>query len=248
MGSNSLANAFRNVYRGVASMLETGSWQVEGAANEIRTAGVILDRVDEEVEIRAQETLDDVNEALTEYGKLQSRETMLSSQVADWQQKATDAAAKAKKAKEGTPERTKWGGLAREALIQKAKFASQLKVVQDALSKSKPDANKALELVQEIGFTREQALSERDALQVKDATVQARLKLANARKSWGTGSGPGQLLEEARRKMEEASAKAVATETVEAAMPLSADRVAAEISREQAKSSVDEELAALMAN
>lgn len=69
----------------------------------------------------------------------------------------------------------------------------------------------------------------------------------NARKTWGEGSGPGQLLEEARKKVETASAQAVATEMVEAAMPASADRVAAEISREQAKSSVDEELAALMA-
>ena len=175
----SVTNAFQNVFRGVASLLETGSWQVEEAANSARSAGVLLDRVDEEVEIRAQQTLDEVNEALTEYGKLQSRQKMLSGQVADWNGKAVSAATKAKGYKADTPDRAKWEGLTREALTQKAKFAGQLKVVEEALAASKPHADKALELVEEIGMTKERALSQRDSLQVANATAQAQLKLAN---------------------------------------------------------------------
>ncbi|OGN00187.1 MAG: hypothetical protein A2817_03490 [Candidatus Yanofskybacteria bacterium RIFCSPHIGHO2_01_FULL_39_8b] len=244
---SSLANAFRNVFRGVASLLETGSWQVEGVAKEARSAKVLLDRVDEEVEIRAQETLDHVNEAITEYGKLQNKQEMLMAQTNDWSSKAKDAATKAKTFAVGTLERKKWEGLTRDALTQKAKFASQLKVVDEALMAAKPDADRALELVEEIGLTREQALSQRDSLQVANATAQGKLKLAQARQTWGKGSGPGQLLEEARQKVSEASARARATEMVDSAMPPSADRVAATISREQARSSVDKELAELMA-
>lgn len=244
--TQSIGNAFRNVFRGVASLLETGSWQVEEAASEARTAEVLLGRVDEEVNIRAQETLDQINDALTEYGKLQGRQTMLARQVVDWNGKAKSAADKAKSFAEGIPERTKWMGLAKDALNQKAKFAAELKVVEEALTASKPDADKALELVSEIGFTKEQALSQRDVLQVANATAKAKLSLANARQSWGIGSGPGQLLEEARQKVSEATAKAMSSEQIEAAMPASADRVAAEIGREQTRSAVDEELAALM--
>lgn len=243
----SLSNAFRNVFRGVVSILETGSWQVEGAANKARTAKVLLDRVDEEVEIRAQQTLDDINDALTEYGKLQGRQTMLAKQVADWNDKAKSAADKAKGLGEGSQQRTKWMGLAKDALTQKAKFAAELKVVEEAIAASKADADKALELVEEIGFTKQQALSQRDTLQVANATAQAKLKLANARKSWGEDSGPGKLLEDARQKVSEATAQALASEQIETAMPASAERVAAEITREQARSAVDEELAALMA-
>ena len=249
---SSITNAFRNVFRGVASLLETGSWQVEEAANQARSAGVLLDRVDEEVEMRAQETLDSVNAALTEYGKLQNRQTMLTKQVADWDSKARGAAAKAKECPiggcaVGPTGRGKWEKLTKEALVQKAKFAAELKVVEEALAASEPDANKALELVQEIGFTKQQALSQRDSLQVANATARAKLQLANARKTWGTGSGPGQLLKEAQQKVSEATAQALASEQIEAAMPASAEQVAAEIGREQAQSAVEKELAALLA-
>lgn len=244
----SLGNAFRNVFRGVASLLETGSWQVEEAASHARSAEVILDRVDEEVEIRAQQTLDDVNEALTEYGKLQNQQTMLQKQVADWDTKARDAATKAKTFPSGNPERTKWESLTREALVQKANFVAKLNVVVEAVTAAKPDADRALELVEEIGFTKEQALSQRDVLQVANATAQAKLKLAQVRRTWGSDSGPGQLLEVARQKVSEATAKAVASEKIDAAMPASADRVAAEIGRAQARSVVDQQLAALMAD
>lgn len=243
----SMASAVRNVFRGVASLLETGSWQVEEAANQARSAGVLLDRVDEEVEMRAQETLDEVNEALTEYGRLQGREKMLTTQVSDWSSKAGTAAATAKTFKEGTPDRVKWESLIREALTQKAKYAGQLKVVSEAVRAAKPDADRALELVEEIGLTKEQALSERDTLQVANATEQAKLKLARARQTWGKGSGPGQLLREAREKVAEASAQALATEMVEERMPASAERVAAQISHEQAHRTVDKEFTELMA-
>lgn len=242
----SIGNAFRNVFRGVASLLETGSWQVEEAADSARTAEVLLDRVDEEVDQRAQETLDQVNDALTEYGKLERRAEMLTTQVADWTNKAQTAAGKAKGFPEGSADRTKWMGLTRSALEQKGKFGAELGVVRQALDASKSDADRAVQLVTDIGFTRAQALSQRDTLKIANATAQAKLKLANARQSWGEGSGPGQLLEQARQKVEEASARARAGELVASAMPESADAVSATIAREQAASAVDAELSELM--
>lgn len=240
------AKAFGNVFRGLGSLFETGSWKVEEAADAARTAETLLDRVDEEVEQNAQVTLDHVNEALTEYGRLQRKQEMLGKQVADWTAKSKTAADKAKAAPEGSPEREKWMNLAREALKQKGTFAAQLAVVNETLAASKPDADAALQMVQDIGFTKAQALSQRDALSVANASAQAKLKLAEAKKSWGTGTGPGQLLEEARQKVDTAMAQARAGELIAEAMPASADAVSATIAREQAASAVDAELAELM--
>lgn len=243
----SIGNAFGNVFKGVANLLETGSWQVEKAADAARSAEAILDHVDEEIEQRAQETLDDVNDALTAYGALQRKAEMLGKQVADWDNKAKIAAGKAKGFAEGTAERTKWVGLATDALKQKQKFGQQLAVAEQALGGAKADADKALELVQQIGLTKEQALSQRDSLLVANATAEAKLKLANACKTWGEGSGPGQLLAEAQKKVDETMAKAAAGEMISSAMPASADDVSAEIGRAQAADAVKDELAVLMA-
>lgn len=242
----SIGRAFKNVFEGIASLLETGSWQVEGAADAARSAEVLLDRVDEEVEQRAQETLDEVNEALTAYGGLERKAQMFGKQVADWVGKAQTAATKAKGFPEGSDDHKKWVGLAREALKQKARFGGQLDIANQALAGAKEDADRALKLVEEIGLTKEAALSQRDALSVANASAQAKLKLANARRSWGTDSGPGKLLAEAEKKVGEAMARARAGELIEEAMPASAEAVAAELSREQAAAGIDAELAELM--
>ncbi len=100
--------------------------------------------------------------------------------------------------------------------------------------------------MEQIGLTKEQALSQRAALQVANATAQGKMALAKARQTWGKGSGPGQMLEEARKKVDEAMARAAAGEMIAKATPASADDVAAEIAKEQAASGVEDELAALM--
>jgi len=244
---DSIGNAFGNVFKSVANLLETGSWQIENAADSARSAEAILDHVDEEVEQRAQETLDEVNDALTAYGTLQRKHEMLSKQVDEWGNKAKTAADKAKGFAEGTAERTKWVGLATDALKQKQKFGQQLTVAGQALCAAKADADKALELVEKIGLKREQALSTRDALMVANATAEAKLKLANASKTWGEGSGPGQLLAEAQKQVDKTMARAAAGEMISSAMPASADDVSAEIGRAQAADAVQSELAELMA-
>lgn len=242
----SWTNAVTNLFRGVGNLLETGSWKVEEAASAARTAETLLDRVDEEVEQRAQETLDHVNAALTYFGGLEGKQKMLSGQVASWGNKAKTAADKAKTCSEGSADRTKWVDLARQALEQKAKYAAQLAVVDQAVEAARPDAARALEMVEQIGLTREQALSQRDALQVANATASGKLALAEASKSWGEGNGPAQLLAEAERKVQEQLARAAAGEKIAAAMPRSADAVSATIARAEAESTVDAELAQLM--
>lgn len=245
-GWDSFANAVGNVFRGLGSLVETGSWKVEEAADGARDAETLLDRVDEEVEQRAQETLDNVNDALTYYGGLERKAEMLGRQVEDWGAKARTAADKAKGFAEGSSERTKWTGLAKSALEQKAKFAAQLDVVNQALAVAKPDADRALQMVEDVGFTKEQALSQRDSLQVANATAKGKMALAAARQSWGKGNGPGQLLTEAQTKVNEALARARAGELIAERTPASAGEVSATIAREQAASAVDAELAGLM--
>lgn len=225
---------------------EVMGWKAEKAADEVRTAEVLLDRVDDEIEIRAQQTLDQVNAALTYYGKLQQDEERLKKDLANWEAKVQSAAARAKAAAEGSPERAQWTKLTRDALVEKNKFAAQLKVIQDSLAMAKPDADKALEMVQEVGFKREEALSLRQTLLVANATAKGKNALANAQKSWGTEDGPGKMLAEAEQKVNEAMAKAHATEAINEAMPASAADTAAKIDRATRTANVDAELAELL--
>jgi len=238
--------AMKNLFRGFGSLAETGSWKVEKIADDARTAEALLDHADEEIEQNAQETLDQVNAGLTYYGELTRKAELLQKNVADWDTKSKAAAAKAKVAADGSPDKDKWVKLTRSALEQKNKFVAELKVVQESVEAAKPDAEKALQMVEEIGFTRAQALSDREALLVANATAKAKQGLAQARQSWGTDGGPGKTLDEARRKVSAAMAQARAGEMIADAMPASSGTVAAEISRAQRASAVDEELDALL--
>lgn len=238
--------AVKNFFHGLGSLAETGSWHVEKAADGARSAEILLDHAKEEIEQNAQETLDHVNAGLTYYGELTRKAEMLEKQVADWDAKSKAAASKAKAAADGSPDKEKWVKLTRSALEQKNKFVAELKVVQESVDAAKPDAEKALQMVQEIGFTREQALSDRETLLVANATAKAKQGLAKARQSWGADGGPGKTLDEARQKVNAAIAQARAGEMIADATPASAGAVAAEISREQRALAVDEELDALL--
>src|SRR5574341_547315 len=73
MAQGSLGEAIRNFFRGVVSLLTTGSWKVEEWAENARSADALLDRVPEEVDIRAQQVLDDINEAITAFAALEMK-------------------------------------------------------------------------------------------------------------------------------------------------------------------------------
>src|SRR5688500_11974266 len=121
MAEGSFGDAIRNFFRGVASLLTTGSWKVEGWAEDARSAEAILDRVPEEVDLRAQQVLDDINEGLTAFAALEMKAQRYWDQAVDWQQKVERMVAQARSQPEGSPERERYEQLARSALAEKLK-------------------------------------------------------------------------------------------------------------------------------
>lgn len=240
--------ALSNLFHAAGSEAETASWSAEEAAKNARTADKLLDRVDEEVEQRAQQTLDHVNDSLTRYGALEDKVTSLRKQVEVWTGKAQTAATKAKTYAKDSPDYTKWVALATDALKQKQTYEAQLKIYAEQLESVRGEHEEALALVEKMGFTKQQALSQRDVLQVESATAQAKIALADAQKTWGQGNGPGQLLTEAEGKVAELRARARSGAEIAAHMPRTAGDVSAEIARAESESSVQTELDKLLAS
>src|SRR4051812_41300951 len=113
MADQSLGDTIRRFFRGIVSLLTTGSWKVEEWADNARSADALLERVPEEVDLRAQQVLDDINEGLTAFAGLEMKAQRYRDQAADWQQKAESMAARARAHPEGSAERQKYEQLAR---------------------------------------------------------------------------------------------------------------------------------------
>ncbi len=70
-----IGEVFGRFWRGIVSLLSTGSWHVEEVADRARSAEMVLDRVDEAVEHDAQVTLDNIDDAphQLQYSRAKSR-------------------------------------------------------------------------------------------------------------------------------------------------------------------------------
>jgi phage shock protein A len=246
MAEGSFGDAIRNFFRGVVSLLTTGSWKVEEWAEEARSAEAILDRVPEEVDIRAQQVLDDINEGLTAFAALEMKAQRYRDQAADWQQKVERMVAQARSQPEGSPERQRYEQLARSALSEKLKAEDLLAAVEREIAAARPEYEEALKAVEQVGFTRETALSQAERLRVANASAEARLKLARAQREWTQAGSPGAMLAEAQAKVNQSVARVQAEEEIDRALPPSAAQVDWEISRMGRDQRVEQELQRLM--
>jgi phage shock protein A len=246
MSNGSFAEAIRNFFRGVASLLTTGSWKVEEWAEDARSADAILDRVPEEVDIRAQQVLDDINEGLTAFAALEMKAQRYRDQAADWKQKAETMAAQARALPEETPERQKYEQLARAALAEKLKSEDLLAAVEREIASARPEYEEALKAVEQVGFDRETAQSQVERLRVANTSAEARIKLARAHRDWLQAGSPGAMLTEAQAKVDETVARARAEQEVERALPPSASQVTWEMSQVTRDQRLEEEMARLM--
>jgi phage shock protein A len=242
----SFADSIREFFKGVVNLLTTGSWKGEEWSEDARAAEALLERAPEEVDLRAQQVLDDINEALTAFAALEMKAQRYRDQAADWQQKAEQMAAQARALPEGTPERQRLEQLARSALTEKLKAEDLLAVVEREVASARPEYEEALRVVEQVGFTRETALSQVERLRVANASAEARTRLARAQREWNLSGSPGALLTNAQARVEQSVARARAEEEVGAALPSSPTEVTGEINRLTRGKRVDEEMARLM--
>lgn len=246
MAQESFTEALRNFFRGVASLLTTGSWKVEGWADDARSADVLLERVPEEVDLRAQQVLDDINEALTAFAMLEMKARRYRDQVADWETKATSMAAQARSQPAGSAERERYEKLIRAALNEKLKAQDLLTTVEREVATARPEYEEALKAVEQVGFDRETALSQVERLRVSNASAEAKTRLARAQREWSQRGAPGAMLAEAQEKVDQAVARAHAEEEVETALPATPGQVERELNRMSRDQRVDEEMGRLL--
>jgi phage shock protein A len=246
MAEGSFSDALRNFFRGVASLLTTGSWQVEEWAEDARSADALLDRVPEEVDLRAQQVLDDINEALTAFAMLEMKAKRYRDQVADWESKAASMAAQARSQSAGTAERERYEKLVRAALNEKLKAQDLLTAVEREVAAARPEYEEALKAVEQVGFDRETALSQVERLRVSNASAEAKTRLARAQREWTQQGAPGAMLAAAQAKVDQAVARAHAEEEVESMLPTTPAQVDREMSRMTRDQRVEEEMGRLM--
>jgi phage shock protein A len=246
MAGHSFGEAIRNFFRGIVSLLTTGSWKVEEWADNARSADTVLERVPEEVDIRAQQVLDDINEGLTAFAALEMKAQRYRDQAADWQQKAERMAEQVRAHPEGSPERQKYEQLARAAITEKLKAQDLVAAVEQEIEAARPEYEEALKAVEQVGFDRETAQSQVERLRVTNASAEARIKLARAHRDWTQPGSPGALLTEAQAKVDQTVARARAEQEVESALPPSPAQVTWEINQTTRNQRVDDELARLM--
>jgi phage shock protein A len=246
MAEGSFSDALRNFFRGVASLLTTGSWKVEEWAEDARSADALLDRVPEEVDVRAQQVLDDINEALTAFAMLEMKAKRYHDQVADWETKAASMAARARSQPAGSAERERYEKLVRAALNEKLKAQDLLAAVEREVTAARPEYEEALKAVEQVGFDRETALSQVERLRVSNASAEAKTRLARAQREWTHAGAPGAMLAEAQAKVDQAVARAHAEEEVEGMLPTTPAQVDREMSRMTRDRRVEEEMGRLM--
>lgn len=240
-----IGEAFRNVLRGIASVLTTGSWVVEDAADQARSTGMILDRIPEAAEHDAQRTLDHVNDGLTSWNVLVLKLEAAKRDVEKWQGRVNEAATKFKDCTDDA-KRAELKTLGESAIVERKKAEAFRDQLQAAVDEAKPDADAALEAAEKAGFNREAALSQTEVLRIQDASAEATRNLALADQGGGI-SEASELLSEADRKVMEHVAAARAGKAVAGVMPKSADDLGAALDKVTRDGDAEAEFAALTA-
>jgi phage shock protein A len=246
MSEESFGDTIRGFFRGVVNLLTTGSWDGDERTKDARAADALLDRVPEEVDLRAQQVLDDINEALTAFAALEMKAQRYRDQGADWQEKAEQMVARVRGLPAGAPEQQRYEQLARSALTEKLKAEDMLAAVEREIAAARPEYEAALRVVEQVGFTRESALSQVERLRVAHASAEARSRLARAQREWNLSGSPGSLLADAQARVDQTVARARAEEELSEVVPSDPVQVEGEISRLTRGKRVEEEMARLL--
>ncbi|MGV3719456.1 MAG: hypothetical protein ACO1SX_00990 [Actinomycetota bacterium] len=164
-----------------------------------------------EVEIEAQRTLDQIDDALTAWQQLEQRLERERKGVELWERKAAQAAAESQRQPAGSPTRSTWEDLRQQAQEEAEGRRQRVRLLADVLEQARPTVEDALRLVEAVGFSRDQALSQIDRLELTQATAAVKERLASARLS-GEASRIEGLLRAAAERVGATTARAAATE------------------------------------
>lgn len=200
---------FQELYARIARVLSPEDHAAPAAGES--EAPVQMEALRAEVDLEAQRTLDQIDDALTAWQQLEQRLERERSGVALWERKAAQAAAEAERQPIASAARATWEELRDQAREEAEGRRQRVKVLTDVLEQARPTVEEALRLVEAIGFSREKALSQIDRLELTQATAEVKGRLASARLS-GEASRIGQLLAAASRQVDDATARADATE------------------------------------
>jgi DNA repair exonuclease SbcCD ATPase subunit len=198
---------FQELYARIARVLSPEDHAAPAAGES--EAPVQMEALRAEVDLEAQRTLDQIDDALTAWQQLEQRLERERSGVALWERKAAQAAAEASKQPEGSDAYSTWDDLRAQAEAEAADRRQRVKILADVLEQARPTVEEALHLVEAIGFSRERALSQIDRLELTQATVAVKERLASARLS-GETSRIEDLLRAATERVDAASAEASA--------------------------------------
>jgi phage shock protein A len=164
-----------------------------------------------------------------------------------WAGKAQSMADKARALPEGSPERLKLEGLIRQALAEQTRYADVAAELNKAVSESKPMYDESIKLLEQIGYTKDEILSQRQRLDIARANAETKKAFAEAKRGGGDFQAQ-KLLDEAREKVGEIQAKAEAADQIASHLPPDASQVDAEVASITRNDRVDEEFNKLMGN
>lgn len=242
----SLGQVLSNMLHAVVSILTTGSWRAEEAADRARSTGVLLDRIPEAAEQDAERVLEIVNDALTSYGLLEARLEATERNVEKWSGNVSTAVGKYKACPaEQVEQKAKLEVLVKSAIKERKKAEAARDQLKAAVDESKEAKDAALKAAEQAGFQREAALSQTEVLRIQDSSAVAQQNLADAAQN-GSAAEASKLLDEAKGKVLEHIASARASKQIADVLPMSADQVEAELDQTTLKDDVDAEFAALI--
>ncbi|MFA7244071.1 MAG: hypothetical protein WC080_02185 [Patescibacteria group bacterium] len=242
----SLGEAFASFCRGIVSLLTTGSWVVEGAADNARSTELLRERIPEAAEQDAQRTLQIVDEGLTSFGLLKQKLERAKQQKTDWDKRVETGVSKYKACTD-PEQKAKLGDLVKQALTERKKTETLVSQLQAAVDEAGPDAEAALKAAEQAGLRREAALSQVEVLSIQDASAKARHNLARAAQGDGNSQAT-ELLAELGRKVQRHQAEACAGQQIADALPKSAEQIGAELDDVTAHDDIEAEFAELVGN
>lgn len=147
------------------------------------SAEKLLDQAEAEITRKATEALAEIDGVTSRFGALEREVVALCRQVELWERRLAGA----------TTEKLRHGA---EAGLANAR--GHLEVKQRELEEARPEAEAALALMDEVGFKRDEALSETQRLRIEAASAEVRLKLAKACDAWAASDGPQKLVAQAQ--------------------------------------------------
>lgn len=245
MRTENIGSPLKRLFGTIVKVLTLGTVRLDEAVDNMATAQDTIHQLDEAVEQHSQETLDNIDDALTAWHKLNADAERAKAEVAIWQKNATIAATKAKEQPEGTEERKKLEGLALNAIKRKQDAQTILDAYNKEIEEARPDAEAALKQIEQVGLQRETALAAGKRMEVAAASTDAKLKLANAQRN-GSGAEVKNLMNQAEDQITEMKARAKAANDINANLPRDPDAVSAEINELSRNDAAAAELAELM--